>query len=169
MAGNRNGGPCETKNVAGPDQRVGASTTLPRDDCPSRRRIRTAKGSCDRRPQRHRLRRSVHFDFDSSAEAVPLMCRHVRFRLVVNCKKVISLRSARGYVLHPPESSSSLISAEQPVRSPGRTREAASCSSVSVVGRLRAFRQTFAQAAPLGSPARATVAPIEIHSAALPK
>ena len=31
----------------------------------------------------HRLRRSVHFDFDSSAEAVPLMCRHVRFRLKI--------------------------------------------------------------------------------------
>jgi hypothetical protein len=30
----------------------------------------------------HRLRRSVHFDFDSSAEAAPLMCHHIQFHLL---------------------------------------------------------------------------------------
>jgi len=30
----------------------------------------------------HCLRRSVHFDFDSSAEAAPMMCRHIPFRLL---------------------------------------------------------------------------------------
>jgi len=49
----------------------------------------------------HRLRRSVHFDFDSSAEAVPLMCRHVRFRLVVHCSVVICNAAApRHYRLY---------------------------------------------------------------------
>ena len=49
----------------------------------------------------HRLWRSVHFDFDSSAEAVPLMCRHVRFRLVVHCSVVIcNAASRRHYRLY---------------------------------------------------------------------
>jgi hypothetical protein len=37
----------------------------------------------------HRLRRSIHFDFDGSAEATPLMCGHDPFRLVVHCSIVI--------------------------------------------------------------------------------
>jgi hypothetical protein len=61
------------------------------------------------------------------------------------------------------------ISVAKPVQHVIWNKLLVSARTVSVVGRLRAFHQTFVQAAPLGRPARATVVPNRNTLAALPK